>query len=45
MIVIDLDENKKNYKVGDLIEFKLDYMGILRIMNSRYIEKKLKNGS
>jgi len=45
MIVIDLDENKKKYKVGDLIEFKLDYMGIIRIMNSKYIEKKIKNGS
>ena len=41
MIVIDLNENKKEYKVGDLIEFKLDYMGILRIMNSRYIDKKI----
>ena len=41
MIVIDLDENKKKYKVGDLIEFKLDYMGIIRIMNSKYIEKKI----
>ncbi len=45
MIVIDLDENKKKYKVGDLIEFELDYMGILRIMNSKYIEKKVKNAS
>ncbi len=45
MIVIDLGENKKNYKVGDLVEFKLDYMGILRIMNSKYIEKRVKNGS
>ena len=45
MIVIDLDKNKKKYKVGDLIEFKLDYMGILRIMNSKYIDKKIKNGS
>ncbi|MGZ2370066.1 alanine racemase [Ancylomarina sp. YFZ004] len=43
MIVIDLDENKKKYKVGDLIEFRLDYMGILRIMNSKYIEKKIAN--
>lgn len=43
MIVIDLDENKKKYKVGDLIEFKLDYMGTLRILNSKYIEKKIKN--
>ncbi len=45
MIVIDLDKNKKKYKVGDLIEFKLDYMGVIRIMNSKYIEKKIKNGS
>lgn len=43
MIVIDLSENKKKYKVGDLIEFTLDYMGILRIMSSKYIEKKIKN--
>ncbi len=45
MIVIDLDENKKKYKVGDFIKFKLDYMGTLRIMNSKYIEKRVKNGS
>ncbi|MCK5822990.1 MAG: alanine racemase [Bacteroidales bacterium] len=43
MIVVDLDENKKKYKVGDLVEFKLNYMGLLRIMNSKYIEKKIKN--
>ncbi len=43
MTVIDLGENKKGYKVGDLIEFRLDYMGVLRIMNSKYIEKRLKN--
>ncbi len=42
MIVIDLGDNKKNYKVGDLIEFKLDYMGTLRILNSKYIGKRLK---
>ena len=45
MIVIDLNENRKKYKVGDLVEFKLDYMGTLRILNSKYIEKKIKNGS
>ncbi len=42
MLVIDLGENKKNkYKIGGLIEFKIDYMGVLRIMNSKYIEKKV----
>ncbi|MCF8378613.1 MAG: alanine racemase [Bacteroidales bacterium] len=45
MIVIDLDENRKKYKVGDLIEFKLDYMGTLRILNSKYIEKKITSES
>ncbi|MBN2835181.1 MAG: alanine racemase [Candidatus Delongbacteria bacterium] len=45
MIVIDLGDNKKKYKVGDLIEFKMDYMGVLRIINSKYIEKKIKYGS
>lgn len=42
MIVIDLDKNKKKYKVGDLIEFRLDYMGTLRILNSKYIDKRTK---
>ncbi len=39
MIVIDLGENKENRKVGDLINFKLKYMGALGILNSSYIEK------
>lgn len=41
MIVIDLGKNSKKYKVGDLIEFKLDYVGTLRLMSSRYIDKKI----
>lgn len=41
MIVIDLGTNEKNYKVGDLIEFELDYMGVLGVLNSNYIEKKV----
>ncbi len=42
MIVVDIGENEKSYKVGDLLEFKMDYMGILRILNSKYVEKKIK---
>lgn len=42
VIVVDLGENKKNYKVGDLIKFRLDYMGTLRIINSKYIDKRIK---
>ncbi len=39
MIVMDLGSNSKQYKVGDTIEFRVDYMGLLRLMNSTYIEK------
>jgi predicted amino acid racemase len=42
MIVIDLKTNPNKYKVGNLLEFHMDYMGILRLMNSKYIEKKIK---
>lgn len=41
MIVVDLGTNEQNYQIGDLLEFEMDYMGILRIMNSRYIEKRV----
>ncbi|MFO7809797.1 MAG: alanine racemase [Candidatus Delongbacteria bacterium] len=41
MIVIDLGDNEKNYKVGDFLEFRMNYMGTVRIMNSKYIEKRL----
>ncbi len=42
MIVLDIGKNPKNYKVGDLIEFSLDYMGTLTVLNSKYIEKRIK---
>jgi predicted amino acid racemase len=41
MLVVDLSQTNKKYKVGDLVSFKMKYMGALRIMNSEYIEKKL----
>ncbi len=43
MIVVDLGENKKEYKVGDTLEFRMDYMGVLRTVNSKYIEKRIKS--
>lgn len=41
MIVIDLDDNKQGYKVGDLISFNLKYMGALALLNSDYIGKEV----
>ena len=41
MLVLDLGDNSKGLKVGDLMSFTLTYMGVLGLMNSRYIEKQL----
>lgn len=41
MLVVELGENKQNYKVGDELKFRLRYMGALSILNSRYIGKKI----
>lgn len=42
MLVVNLGKNKQGYNVGDLIEFRLDYMGTLRAINSKYIDKRVK---
>lgn len=39
MFVIDLGENKEKYKLGDKIKFKLNYMAVVRLLNSKFIEK------
>ncbi len=41
MIVVDLGEESPDYKVGDLIPFRVKYMGALGLLNSYYIEKKV----
>ena len=39
MLVLDVGANEKDYKVGDMIRFKLKYMGALGLMSSDYIDK------
>jgi len=41
MLILDVGENKNNYKVGDMIRFKLKYMGALGLMSSDYIDKEV----
>ncbi|MDP8233102.1 MAG: alanine racemase [Candidatus Zophobacter franzmannii] len=41
MTVIDIGDNDNEYNVGDLLEFNMDYMGLLRLMNSKYIDKRV----
>ena len=39
MLVIDISHSQVKYNIGDLVSFKLSYMGALFLMNSWYIEK------
>lgn len=39
MLVVDITNSKKSYKVGDLVAFSTEYMGALYLMNSSYIDK------
>ncbi|MBI1288340.1 MAG: alanine/ornithine racemase family PLP-dependent enzyme [Flavobacteriales bacterium] len=41
MLVIDISNSEKEYKVGDIVSFRLKYMGALGLLNSDYIEKRL----
>ena len=41
MLIVDLGTTQRNYQVGELISFKLKYMGALGLLNSDYIEKEL----
>lgn len=39
MLILNLGENPKQYKVGDTVKFGLKYMGALGILNSSYVDK------
>lgn len=39
MLVLDLGDSDIGYKIGDLVRFKLRYMGALSLMSSDYIDK------
>ena len=41
MLILDLGTQPNKYNIGDLISFKLKYMGALRLFSSDYIEKRL----
>jgi predicted amino acid racemase len=41
MTVYDLGKDKGKYKVGDQIHFMPNYVSIARLMNSRYMSKKI----
>lgn len=38
-IILDCQDCNRNYKIGDIIEFNIHYVSLLRAMTSEYIEK------
>lgn len=41
-LIIDITDSKTKYKVGDIIDFKLNYVSVLRLMTSSYIYKNIR---
>jgi len=41
MLVLDLGDKADKYKVGDLVSFRVEYMGLLGLLNSEYIGKEV----
>lgn len=40
-IILDGTDSKTDYKVGDIIEFRMTYVSILRSMTSDYVDKEI----
>lgn len=40
-LILDVEESKKHYQVGDIITFTLNYAGVLDVMTSKYIKKEI----
>lgn len=40
-IILDLTDCEKEYKVGDIVEFDLNYSGVLSAMTSKYVKKEI----
>jgi predicted amino acid racemase len=45
MLILNLAENQHNLKVGDTVDFRINYLATLRAMNSDYVDKVIKNHS
>lgn len=39
-LILNITDSDKNYKVGDIVTFKLNYSALLKLMTSEYINKE-----
>ena len=40
-LIVDITNSKKEYKLGDIIEFIPDYESLLKVMTSKYVKKDI----
>ncbi len=40
-LILDISDTDYDYKIGDIVEFKLAYIGIMRGMTSEYVKKEI----
>lgn len=43
MMILNIDKNENNLKVGDEIKFGMNYLAVLRAMNSEYVDKNVEH--
>lgn len=41
MLILEITPEAEEYQVGSIVRFTIDYMGVLGLMNSKYIEKEV----
>ncbi|WP_312811479.1 ornithine racemase Orr [Sedimentibacter sp.] len=41
-LIVNADKTESNYKVGDIVKFKVEYSSLLRASTSSYVEKEYK---
>lgn len=45
MMILNIGEGSPDLKVGDTLDFGMNYMAVLRTMNSEYVDKKVEHAS
>lgn len=43
MMILELSDNPNHMNVGDNVDFRMNYMAVLRAMNSEYVDKIIEN--
>lgn len=39
--ILDVTDSERDYKLGDIVEFRLDYAGLLALMTTKHVSRKI----